>query len=215
MKEAVVPWVGQSASLRLLDRLSSGEACGERLRRRHVIAAVRRGPVLMVSGLALSAVYAVGLHAATRYAVDATIQHDMEMHLRHGANLTVDAAGLAEDLAGIREEVRRRTFPVGAVTVCLSFIALLLPWSRRWTRYGVLVLSGVLWAIYPLTVLSTLGMWGSFMVGDGGATGVSHEFAGWLPLAALVLFTAAMAQAIGLVLLARRGMTAASRVPTA
>jgi hypothetical protein len=165
----------------------------------------------MVAGLALSAIYAVGLHAAVRYAVDATIQHDQELHLRFGANLTVDAAGLAEDLAGIRQEVGRLTVPVGAVTVCLSFSALLLPWPRGWIRSGVLVVSGVLWAIYPLTVLFTLGMWGSLMIGDGGATGVPHEFAGWLPLAALVLFTAAMAQAIGLVLLARRDATAVSR----
>lgn len=168
-----------------------------------MIAAVRRGPVLMVAGLALSAVYAVGLHVAVRYAVDATIRHDMEMHLAHGANLTVDAAGLAEDLSGIREEVSRLTFPVGAVTVCLSLLTVLLPWSRRRIRSGALAVSALLWTIYPLTLLSTLGLWGSLMVGDGGATGLSHEFAGWLPLAALVLLAAATAQAIGLVLSGR------------
>ncbi|MEU4230838.1 hypothetical protein AB0F17_41660 [Nonomuraea sp. NPDC026600] len=161
----------------------------------------------------LSAVYTVGLHAAIQYAVDATIQHDMEMNIRFGADLTMDPGGLAEDLAGIRSTVRRLVFPVGAVTVCLSFITLLLPWLRGRIKSGVLVLSGVLWVMYPLTVLSTLGRWVGFMVGDGGVTGVPHRFAGGLALGALILFVAATLQAIGLVLLARRGTTD-SRVPT-
>ncbi|GAA2683706.1 hypothetical protein [Nonomuraea recticatena] len=178
-----------------------------------MIATVRRGPVLMVSGLVLSAVYTVGLHAAIPYAVDATIQHQMEMNVSFGADLTMHPGGLAEDLAGIRSTVRRLTFPVGAVTLCLSFVALLLPWLRGRIRFGVLVLSGVLWVMYPLTVLETLGAWGSYMVGDGGATGVPHRFAGWLPLGALLLFVAATLQAIGLVLLARRGTTDSAYPP--
>lgn len=168
----------------------------------------------MVSGLVLSAVYTLGLYAAIRYAVDATIQHDMEMNIRHGADIAMDSGGLAEDLAGMREEVWKRAFPVGAATVCLAFIALLLPWSRGRIKSGVLVLSGVLWVMYPLTAVSTFGMWGSYMVGDGGATGVPHRFAIWLPLGVLILFVAAILQAIGLVLLARRGTTA-SPTPSA
>ncbi|WP_433351484.1 hypothetical protein ACQP25_00265 [Microtetraspora malaysiensis] len=161
----------------------------------------------MVSGLVLSAVYTVGLHVAIPYAVDATIQHNMEMNIRFGADLTMDPGGLAEDLAGIRSAVRRLTFPIGAVTICLSFVALLLPWLRGRIKFGVLVLSGVLQVMYPLTVLDTLGTWGLFMVGDGGATGVPHRFAGWLPLGALILFVAATLQGVGLVLLVRRGTT--------
>ncbi|MGP3911696.1 hypothetical protein [Nonomuraea sp. 10N515B] len=45
------------------------------------------------------------------------------------------------------------------------------------------------------------------MAGDGGATGVPHRFADWLPLRELILFVAANLQAIGLVLLARRDTT--------
>lgn len=189
----------------------AARVCGDGLRRRHMTAADRRGPILMVSGLVLSAVYAVGLHAAIQYAVDATNEYNMGMNIRSGADLTMDPGGLAEDLAGIRSTVRRLTFPVGAVTVCLGVITLLLPWLRGRMRLRVLALSGILWVMYPYTVLLTLSRWVSTMVGDGGATGVPHRFAGWLPLGALTLCVAATLQAIGLVLLARRG-AANSRV---
>ncbi|MFG1959862.1 hypothetical protein [Nonomuraea sp. NPDC049028] len=172
-----------------------------------MIAAAQRGPILMVSGLVLSAVYAVGLHAAIHYAVDATNEYNMGMNIRSGADLTMDPGGLAEDLAGIRSTVRRLAFPVSAVTACLSVITLLLPRLRGRIKLRVLVLSGILWVMYPLTVLFTLSRWGSIMVGDGGATGVPHRFAGWLPLGALILCVGATLQAIGLVLLARRGTT--------
>jgi hypothetical protein len=179
-----------------------------------MIAAARRGPILMVSGLVLSAIYVIGLHAAIQYAVDATIEHNTEMNIRSGADLTMDLddlamdrEGLAEDLVGIRSTVRRLTFPVGAVTVFLSVITLLLPWLRGRIKLGVLVLWGGLWMMYPYTVLLTLSRWGSTMVGDGGATGLPHRFAGWLPLGALILCVAATLQAIGLVQLARRGTT--------
>ncbi|WP_433514227.1 hypothetical protein ACQP2T_00520 [Nonomuraea sp. CA-143628] len=172
-----------------------------------MIAAARRGPILMVSGLVLSAVYAVGLHAAIQYTVDTTIGHNVEMNIRSGADEPMDLKGLAEDLVGIRSTVRRLAFPVGAVTVLLSVFSLLLPRLRGRIKLGVLAMSGGLWVMYPYTVLLTLGRWGSIMVGDGGATGAPHWFAGLLPLGALVLCVAATLQAIGLVLLARRSTT--------
>ncbi|MEV6159938.1 hypothetical protein AB0L53_57335 [Nonomuraea sp. NPDC052129] len=172
-----------------------------------MIAAAWRGPILLVLGLVLSAVYTVGLHIAIQYAVGGTVEHNMEMNTRSGADLIMDPGGLAEDLVGIRGTVQQLTFPAGAVTVFLSVITLLLPWSRGRIKIGMLVLSGALWVMYPLTVLVTLSRWVSTMVGDGGATGLPHRFAGWLPLGALILCVAATLQAIGLVLLARRGTT--------
>ncbi|MCP2346990.1 vacuolar-type H+-ATPase subunit I/STV1 [Nonomuraea roseoviolacea subsp. carminata] len=166
-----------------------------------MIAVFRRGPVLMMSGLVLSAVYTAGLYVAIRYAVDATIQDHIE--------LAAPPEGLADDMAMMRRAVRRLAIPVGAVTVCLGLVALLLRRSRGWTRRVMLVLSAVLWVVYPYAVLSTLGVWGTFMIGDGGATGAPQRFAGWLGLGAFILFVAANLQAGGLMMLAHRDATAA------
>ncbi|MFI7444503.1 hypothetical protein [Nonomuraea indica] len=162
-----------------------------------------RGPILLVLGLFLAAAYLAGHYLAIRYAIEQeTVFGTAGSQVM---NATPDDGGLAEDAADVRRGGgERRGFLVVLVSVAVTCLGIILPRLKGSVRITAVVGSGVTWAFYPVAAYLTLGQWGSLMVGDGGNTGLHHDYAKWLPLMLLILVGAAGLQATGLVMQARR-----------
>ncbi|GAA4966646.1 hypothetical protein GCM10023334_087820 [Nonomuraea thailandensis] len=162
-----------------------------------------RGPILLLLGLFLAAAHLAGHYLAMRYAIkQETVFGTAGSQMM---NATPDDGGLAEDVAQMRRgSGEERGFLAVFMSVAVTCVGIILPRLKGSVRTTAVVISGVTWAFYPVAAYLTLGQLGSLMVGDGGNTGLHHDYAKWLPLMLLTLAGAAGLQATGLVMQARR-----------